>query len=345
MPRLSPTRPLRGSTAERWSTTVGDHVIDLAWSPDGSTLAAAPVDGPIHLIDGASGETRQEIPGHGFGNTAVSWSAGGDRLATAGQDSRARMHDPVTGATLSTLEGGASWVEHAVWCPSAPVLATAAGRTLRFWDREGGLISEHADHRSTIADIAWRPGSREVVAATYGGLTFWTPGKDRPVRQHEWQGSTLVIAWSPDGRYIATGDQDSTIHFWITASGRDLQMYGYPLKVRELAWNTRSRYLATGGGDTIVIWDCSGRGPEGTRPLMLKGHSGPVSSLAYQGNGPLLASTGQDGLTAIWRPGKDRRPIERESDGDAGTLLRWSPDDRRLAIGTESGTVKVIPVA
>lgn len=344
-PRVSPTRSPRVSTVEGWSMMVGDHVIAMAWSPDGSTLAAAPVDGPILLLDGASGETRRDLPGHGFGNTALSWSARGDRLATAGQDGRARIHDPSTGETLTTLDGGSSWVEHAAWCPAAPVLATAAGRTLRFWDRDGGLISEHVDHRSTIADIAWRPGSLEVVVATYGGLTFWAPGRTSPVRRHEWQGSTLVIAWSPDGRYIATGDQDATIHFWITASGRDLQMHGYPLKVRELAWNPRSRYLATGGGDTIVIWDCSGRGPEGTRPLMLQGHAGPIVSLAYQRAGPLLASTGRDGLTAVWRPGKDRRPVQRDEGDDAGTLLRWSPDDRRLAVGTESGAVTVIPIA
>ncbi len=345
MPRLTTARPEKGRTADRWVTTVGDHVIDMTWSPDGATLAAAPVDGAIRLIAGVSGETLRELPAHGFGNTALSWSTNGDRLVTAGQDGTARIHDPTSGETVATLAGGSAWVEHAVWCPSTPILATAAGRSLRFWDADGTLISEHDDHRSTIADIAWRPGAREVVVATYGGLTFWSPGKTRPVRQHQWQGSTLVIAWSPDGRYIATGDQDSTIHFWITSTGRDLQMYGYPVKVRELAWNTRSRYLATGGGETVIIWDCSGKGPEGTRPLMLTGHAAPISAVAYQRNGSLLASTGQDGLTAIWRPGKDPRPLEQESDGDAGTILSWSPDDRRLAVGTESGSVRVIPVA
>src|SRR5260221_14213499 len=51
---------------------------------------------------------------------------------------------------------------------------------------------------------------------------------------------------SVEGRqpeYIATGDQDSTVHFWKVASGRDLMAQGYATKVRNLSWDSSSRYL------------------------------------------------------------------------------------------------------
>jgi WD40 repeat protein len=71
--------------------------------------------------------------------------------------------------------------------------------------------------------------------------------QEAPQRRFEWKGSILRLAWSPNGRFVATGDQDSTVHFWFEEDRRDLQMSGYPTKVREL-WNAASRYLATGGG-------------------------------------------------------------------------------------------------
>lgn len=193
-----------------------------------------------------------------------------------------------------------------------------------------------------MADVRWRPGtSRSLVSAAYGGLTLWRPDGPRAVRRFGWKGSTLVVAWSPDGRFIATGDQDSTVHFWIAQSGKDLQMYGYPTKVRELAWSADSRFLATGGGPDVTVWDCSGKGPTGTSPTQLSAHEELVSALAYQKDGPLLASAGQDGLVALWEPGRRKSAVALENSGSAVTHLAWSPDDGRLAAGCEDGGVAV----
>ena len=107
-----------------------------------------------------------------------------------------------------------------------------------------------------------------------------------------------TLEWSPSGKYIATGDQDSTVHFWIANTGQDLQMWGYETKVLELAWSFNSRYLATGGGTQVVVWDCSGKGPENTRPMMLEGHQQLIKHLRFQRQGMLLASGGNDGMLA-----------------------------------------------
>jgi WD40 repeat protein len=129
------------------------------------------------------------------------------------------------------------------------------------------------------------------------------------------------------------------VHFWIVKTGEDLQMWGYPTKVRELAWDPTSRYLATGGGVAVTVWDCSGKGPAGTRPLVFEAHEAPLSALAFQGRGPLLASGGQDGLVALWRPGMTRKPLALATNDAEITRLAWAPDDRSLAIGSASGTV------
>lgn len=328
-----------------WRANIDDHPVALAWCPDRTLLAVAAAGGPITLYDAKTGEIHAALPGHGFGTAALSWNADGSLLASAGQDGKARIWEASSGRERVALDAGAAWVERVAWCPVAPFLATAAGKKMRLWNPEGALLRTYEDHTSTIADLTWKPRSRELSTASYGGLTMWGVEKDEPLKRHEWQGSTLVISWSPDKRYIATGDQDSTVHFWIAKTGKDLQMWGYPTKVRELAWDSTGRYLATGGSDTVVVWDCSGRGPEGSTPTTLEGHEAYLTTLAYQHAGPILASGGQDGQVILWQPASGRAARGGFRFDESVTQLAWSSHDRWLAAGDETGEIVVVGVS
>ena len=327
--------------AQRWQAEIGDHVIALAWSPDGAGLAAAAVGGPITLCDGTTGRIRQVLPGHGFGTTAISWSPQGGILASAGQDGKVKLWNVATGELHMPLDGGAAWVERVTWSPEGTLLAAAAGKKVRLWNTAGQLVREYGNHPSTVADIQWKPGTLELASAAYGQLALFHPDQAEPVRSLNWKGSQLVLAWSPDGKHLATGDQDSTVHFWIMQTGEDLMMSGYPAKVRELSWDHTSRFLATGGGAVPCVWDVSGKGPAGTKPLQFEGHMANVTGLAFQQSGPLLASAGADGLVMLWHPGKHKQPLAKTRVDSGITQIAWSADDRRLGVGTESGAVRV----
>ena len=341
---LAPKLPFGRRSARlsrRWQAETGDHVIAMAWSPGGTLLAAASVGGPITILDAATGAIRHTLPGHGFGTTAVGWNADGAHFASAGQDAQVRLWDLAAGRERLTLDGGEAWVERLTWHPRENLLACAAGRRLRLWEPQGRLVREYPAHASTISDLCWRPGSTDLTSASYGAVTLWSPEGEEPLRRFQWKGSVLALAWSPDGKYLATGDQDSTVHFWIYRTGEDLQMSGYPTKVRELSWSADGRFLATGGGPLVTVWDCSGKGPEGSTPLSFKGHEQLVRVLAFQRSGPLLASGGADGRVFLWAPGKAKKSLARGDLGSEVVQIAWSPDDRRLAAGCASGRTAV----
>ncbi len=156
--------------AQRWQTNVGDHVIALAWSPDGNTLAAAAVGGPITLCDGQTGRIRHLLAGHEFGTTALSWSPQGTLLASSGQDGTVRLWNPADGTEDRVLEAGSAWVERVAWSPSGTLIAAAAGKKIRLWNPAGRLVQEFDDHPSTVADIQWKPGTLELASASYGQI-------------------------------------------------------------------------------------------------------------------------------------------------------------------------------
>ena len=343
-----------------WQAQLPDHTIGVAWSTDGKHLAAAAVSGPIAIFESSQGKAVHELKGHGFGTSAIALQPGSagappapecgrdaraPRLASAGQDGKVRLWNE--GTEVAVLEGGSAWVEHVKWNASGTWLAASAGKKVRIWDATGTLIRELPLLAGTVTDLAWRPGTNHLAVLAYAAANIFDPATGELVRTFAWKGSPLAMAWSPDGKVLAHGNQDSTVHFWYTDTGADLQMYGYPTKVRELAWDFTSRYLATGGGPMPCLWDCGGpQGPEGTKPQMLEGHDENLTALAYQARGYLLASASVDGRVLLWQPANKKAPQvgEFQFKGAEATAIAWSPDEKSLAVGSGSGAVAVLRV-
>lgn len=248
-----------------------------------------------------------------------------------------------SGQQLGSLEAQDSWVAKAAYSPRGNLLATAAGRHLKLWNERREGVYESSDHSSTIADAGWNPDGSGVAAAAYNGITLHVPGKQGQPRKYTWKGSSLVLAWSPDAKYMATGEQDSTVHFWHVKSGKDAQMWGFPTKVRELSWDPSGRWLATGGGASACLWDCSGRGPMGRKPRQYDAHSSNLTQLVFQPDGELLASADADANLFLWDPLKHDRVIGRVALSSSASCLRWCRGGK-LAAGQEDGKVVIFEV-
>ena len=336
----------RNCLAPVWEATLPDHVIGLDTSADGAFLVAASIGGPIFVYDAATGALKHELKGHRSGTASIECHANSPTLASCGQDGTARIWNLETGEQTLELNGGAAWVEHVAWNRDGTLLATAAGKTARVWDWPSGeMVQDYAGLPSTISDLAWEPGPGRLSVAVYGGVYHYDSAEAEADELFEWRGSPLKLAWSPDGKMLAHGNQDASVHFWYSADSRELNMSGYPGKVRELSWDFRSRFLATGGGNAVCIWDCSGAGPEGSTPNMLAGQGGIVSAVMWQRRGTLLASGDLDGRVCLWQPA-NRTPLIGGAtfEGTEVSALIWSRDDKTIAVGSAAGAVGVFRV-
>lgn len=334
--------------AYRWSTCVDGPVRTARLSPDGSALAVAQVDGPITVFEARSGDELYAWPGHANGTMSIDWRSDGQRLVSGGQDATIAFWEPGRPLPVARVDAGAEWCQRVAFAPSADLAVSAAGKTLRTWTGDGAHVRTWPDRSSTVLDAAWRPaagGAPRFAAVSYGAVGIYDPElAHAPAAELRWKGSSLVLAWSPTAKYLATGDQDASVHFWIMRNGVDLQMSGFPRKVRELAWDRTGRFLATGGGAEPCIWDCSGRGPEGTKPRVLEFHEAPVSVLSYQSRGDRLASSSEDGTIAVWEPVTKTMPSHVRGPAAAVNALLWSAADDALLVGRQDGEVACYPV-
>jgi WD40 repeat protein len=332
----------RLSFTQRWCASVDAPISAIAPAPDGSLLAIASVEGPITLVDTVQGAVVCTLAGHAGSTTSLDWTPDAQLLLSIGHDNMARFWNVSEGTQRVAVDTGAAWGERIAASPDNARIATAAGRHVRLWTREGAAVHAWPARASTVLDIAWRRSGKRsrLAAASYGAIGLYDPGLGtKASRELRWKGSSLVIAWRPDGTFLATGDQDASVHFWDVATGRDLMMCGYPRKVRELSWDASGRWLATGGGFQIIVWDCK-TSPEGTDPIVLEHHTVPLCALRYQRRGPLLAAASMDGALTLWEPLRSVKPLAEMSPGGFEiTSIAWSIDDQSLFVANEDGDV------
>lgn len=158
------------------------------------------------------------------------------------------------------------------------------------------------------------------------------------------------IAWSPDGRLLASPSADRTIRIWDVARGECVAtLEGHTDMVFSAAWSPDGRRLASGSKDqTACIWEAEGSAPDGSwrTRAVLEEHTGNVWSVAWSPDGRRLASGSVDRTVRIWEAaggaaaGAWRARAVLEGHTSSVNCVAWSPDGCRLALGAHDGTVR-----
>jgi WD40 repeat protein len=322
---------------QRARVELGDYPADAVWSPDGRALVVAGGQGALLWIDIAAAEV-QRLGEHPGGALAVAWQPGGRHFASSGQDGEVRLWD-ARSREARVLRSGAEWSECLAFAGHGRLLAVATGRALRIFDGTGAPCAELPPQPGAIAALAWRPKTSELAAVGNGGARVHRLEPQLQSREYPWQGACLTASWSPDGRVLASGMQDGSVHYWNISAGTQSQMRGYGTKVALTSWSANSRLLATAADQQIIVWDFSGRGPEGSEPLQLAAHTARLTQLSFQPQGPLLAAGARDHRVTLWRSAQPQQPIDADLLADEVALLRWSNDGTELAAADRSGAL------
>ena len=327
---------------KHWAAVLDDYVIDLAWSPDGTQLAAASAAGPVTIFKNPEGTKLHELPGHDNGTNCLAWKPSSPTtLATGGQDGKVKLWDTAAGQHTATAELSKAWVEHLDWRPDSSTLAASAGRDLAFLNPDASLRHRFKPAPKTLSAIAWQPKGGCLAAAYFGGVCLWDADDFVSQKEFAYGNGIHALVWSPDSKWLVSGNQDPSVHLWIPETDMELNMSGYEGKVKELSYDHTSRWLATGGGKDACLWDCAGAGPEGRDPLMFP-HDTKVCAVAFQHSHGILASASQDGVLMLWSPERKQPLRATVRMPSPATKICWSPDDKQLAIGSEKGAVYVL---
>jgi len=256
-------------------------VTQIAFSPDSRLLASASHSGQVKLWDADSGRELPMPPaGHSESVNSVAFSPDSKLLATGGSDGVVKLWDVEKGRVMPHLTGHTAEVNAVAFAPDGATLASGgADGTVRLWDVAGGRQLAELNEGGEVFGLAYSPGPGRVVAAGLkgGAVVLHTmaadgkPSAEAPRRVTAHGAAVRALAFSPDGRTLATAASDGSARIGDAGTGAEMvRLAGHTDAVNGLSFSPDGRWIATGSEDgSTRIWDAATGAPAATLVSMI----------------------------------------------------------------------------
>jgi WD40 repeat protein len=336
------------------------NIASVAFSPDGRLIATGAYDPVVRIWDAETGRAIRALGGHGEGYSYVAFSPDSSRLASVcglfPKPGCLLVHEVVTGRLLLAVPLKTGATAQLAYRPGGRELAVTSGDVqsdgwVQFLD------ARTARNRLTIPvpgksayTLAFSPdGSRLAVvvgklnavdSVPSGEIWVFDTETGRLSLCLEARGVILkTVAFSPDGRKIASGGIDGTAYVWGSEDGRELLTYHGRHKVaNQVRFSPDGRQIASIGFEGCArVWDAE----TGRDLLVLRGHHRSGTELAFQPGRGRLATAGADGMVKIWDTTASKGILTLSGHPSRVFSIAFGPDGRTLVSAGMDKTVRV----
>ena len=345
----------------------------VAFSPAGRTLAAGAFDGTVKLYDPSNGKPRQTLRGSTEAITSVTFAPGA-REIIAGSIDKSLRRWPADLAAVSTDKSKPTAPEKSIELKAAegatalnaivlkidqPVSSLAFTRdgkrvavgtglyrtagSLQLWDitsRERLWRGE--EFRFGVPAIAFSHDEQRIAMGNFADNFLRVIDADsgkqiKEIRGH--RSKIASVAFSPNGKIIATASLDRDIKIWDATTFRELRtITGHTDFVYSISFSEDGKRLLSGSFDrTARIWNVE----TGKEILQLKGHKGPVQQAIFSRDGRLIATAAGDSTVRIYDTESGEFVLTLRGHRSKVESIAFALNSQRIATASADKTVRL----
>jgi len=326
-----PVRSLEGPTSLEGDTV---EVSTLVFSPNGNQLVFGGDDGTIGIWNLGTDKMVPYYSDHSDRVLALAFNPDGQHVVSGSEDGTVDRWDPATRQTLDNFVGQQGKTYALGFSPDVQQFASGSfNGTIILWNlKEAKIVRTLEKHLDDGTIIPWNLKKPKIVHTLKNYLDI-----------------VNSVAFSPDGRQLASGTQTGIIFLWDTKTGKPRILRAPSGSVTSVVFSPDGKQLASGYRDrTLRIWDpkteqvmrtMKSRGGSIYSLVLSKSRKRGISSLAFSPDGRQLGSGTFDGTIELWDTVTGRAIYSEVFTAPTVTSVAFSPDGREFASGDVNGSI------
>lgn len=204
----------------------------------------------------------------------------------------------------------------------------------------GQVVATFLGRHAVVRGLAWSHDSTKLVTTGEDGrISIWNIAYSRSIwEQRAHRKAGMAVAWSPNGRYIASAGKDKSIKVIEFGGFKETVCQEHDANVTALSWSPDSAYFASASDDKrVCIWSV-----QTWRPFRFyRQHADWVATVAWSPDGTSLASAGYGTDVRVWQARSGRTVYVYRAHAGNVYIAQWSPDGQYIASAGNGGIVRV----